>query len=218
MVDMRVLPEYKNFWLLWLSAAGSARGQSLFAIQKSWGITSNYLYHNEHRIGKPLVQAMIDSGYLNKEKGRISARFAWIPSYVEETFVAADEQTHGIRKASAQSWQQIQPFIEQHHETLFGKEALQALYGFNPDAVRRTGFSIFHDLYLLVLHENVARFANKFQAPFIPRLTHALLAHAPRRDLLSYARTIRQALPENTVPRILPNEQALGQFLALSPR
>ena len=58
------LTDYKNFWLIWLSCAGSGNGISLFKIQTTWDIRTNYLYHREAGLGKPLFSLMAEEGYI----------------------------------------------------------------------------------------------------------------------------------------------------------
>ena len=74
--------DYTNFWLIWLSCA--EKPTTLFKIQKRWKIKTNYLYHKERGLKKPLFRSMIDGGFIEKNGKEITARFDWIPSYVVE--------------------------------------------------------------------------------------------------------------------------------------
>ena len=78
--------DYKNFWLIWMNAAGNREGQSLFSIQNQWGIRTNYLYHNETGLKTPLYIRMIKDGYLEKSGKRLKANFGWINTYVKKKY------------------------------------------------------------------------------------------------------------------------------------
>ena len=81
------LTEYKNFWLIWLSCAGSDTGISLFKIQTTWDIQTNYLYHKEAGLGKPLFSLMNEEGYIEITGNKISPRFEWITKHILDLFI-----------------------------------------------------------------------------------------------------------------------------------
>jgi hypothetical protein len=211
---MKKLTDYKNFWLIWLSAAGSPRGMSLFSIQNLWGIKTNYLYHDEAGLGRPLYNAMIRQGYLEKDGKRLKARFEWIIPYMKER--------HGILTPPGawtpsalilSKWPIVQEFIQKNPERVFGAKALRTLYRNSRDMLGSSGQHIFADVFLYVLFSNLIVFCRKYNASIVLRIILTATSMFSDRDLLGYMQYLNAEM-KGRYPVIIANEIELNRMMA----
>lgn len=207
---MEELTRYKNFWLVWMSAAGNKEGISLFMIQKEWGITTNYLYHHERRLKKPLFKAMIDEQYLEKSGRNLKARFDWIPDYIlkKRRMSLSDQWSPNFQVI--EKWALIQRFLEKSSPALFAMKNLKVLYK-NTDSIKKTGQFIFDDLYLFVLIYNIMPFCRKYKADIVTRIMYTIVSMASERNLLAYFQEVSRA--GITIPLIVRDESTLDEIL-----
>ncbi len=206
------LQEYKNFWLIWLSSAGNPNGTSLFTIQKLWNITSNYLYHKESGLNKPLYSAMIEEGFITKKSRKITARFDWVPAYMIERH-SPDKERWSLNIFMIENWAKIQDFIQKQHDILFGHENLKTLYR-NIKTIRKTGQDIFEDIFTLVFVSNIMPFCAKYGANLVARIIYTMISMTPERDLLGYFKKIIPEISKmGDFPRIIENEKKLMDVL-----
>lgn len=213
MIKKEKLTGYKNFWLIWINCAGNPdKGASLFQIQTGWGIRTNYLYHNEAGLGRPLYTRMMRDGYLAKEGHRMKAAFSWIPGYVKGLagMTTGDEWYPSTLINSR--WPQVQGFIEENSATLFGDEALRILYRNDRDLLGQTGRYVFNDIFLYVLFSNVILFAKKYKADIVMRIISTAISIFSERDLLNYMRYLHERLFKE-VPAIITSEQDMNRIM-----
>jgi hypothetical protein len=206
------LTDYKNFWLIWLGCAGSSGGTSLFKIQREWGITTNYLYHRQAGLKKPLYTAMIAERFIEKEERRIKARFDWIPEYMIERH-RPKEGEWSLGMFIIERWGKIQGFIEKHHEALFDLKALRVLY---PDtkSILRAGRDIFDDIFTVVFASNILPFCAKYRANVVARIIYTMMSVTPGRDILAYFKRITSdSLVKNTLPQLIADEIELMRVI-----
>jgi hypothetical protein len=210
---MRSITDYKNFWLIWLSAAGSPRGMSLFSIQNLWGIKTNYLYHEEAGLGKPLYTVMIRQGYLEKEGKRLRARYEWIAPYMKERYGTLTPpgmwSPDGIILSK---WPIIQDFLQKNPEKLFSQKALKVLYKGSRDCLGDNGQHIFADLFLQVLYNNLTVFCRKYNATIVLRIILTATAMFPDRNLLGYMQHLGAEL-KGRWPVVIANEVELNRLM-----
>lgn len=205
---MRTLTDYKNFWLVWLGCAGQEKGTTLYKVQQSWGITTNYLYHKEAQLKKPLFQAMIEQGFLRKEGRKVHATFTWISPYmIELNKIEHKGWSSGV--LVLENWPLLQRFIEGNREILFSTENIQALYKHSLPLLNRAGHKIFTDLFLLTLTHNLTSISQKFRAGVVQRMLHTVLAVLPDRDLLGYF----SRLQDLTFPLVIKDEKEMMEVL-----
>lgn len=205
--------DYKNFWLIWLSAAGSKEGKSLFSIQTEWGIKTNYLYHNESGLKTPLYIRMIKDGYLEKSGKRLKANFSWIPTYVKKKFqIPINSELWTPSYLINQKWALVQDFIQNQHEKLFNTNNLQILFKNNKDGLGEQGRFIFSDIFLYVLFTDLITFTRKYHADIVLRILITAMSIFTERDLLNYMRQLNKEIGRE-VPLIVNNEQELNQLM-----
>jgi hypothetical protein len=205
--------DYKNFWLVWLSCAGKPDGgDSLFQIQTKWGIRTNYLYHNEAGLGRPLYTRMLKDGYLLKEGPRLRPVYSWIPGYVKESLGTAAGNAWFPTELIESRWQAVQKFIEEHCTTLFGEEAIRILYKNDRDLLGRSGRYIFNDIFLYVLFSNLILFTKKYKADIVMRIISTSISVFAERDLLNYIRYLHERLFKE-VPAILTSEAEMNRVM-----
>ncbi|MBI4181838.1 MAG: hypothetical protein HY520_02620 [Candidatus Aenigmarchaeota archaeon] len=208
-VPVRTAPwAYKNFWLIWLTAAGAKR-TTLYKVQERWGITTNYLYHREAGLGKTLLQEMVDTGHMAKEGRFISAQMGWIPAYIQATH-PLEKKEWSPSLLVLRFWPLLQPWAERERERLFGPQGLQMLYR-SGEGLIRSGHAIFHDLFLLALTANISLISQKYKARVVERILHTFLALLPDRDLLAY---YQHLLAEGSFPTLIKDEQELLDTLS----
>lgn len=205
--------DYKNFWLIWLNCAGKpGKGESLFQIQTGWGIRTNYLYHNEAGLGKPLYTRMLKDGYLVKAGPRMKAVFGWIPDYVKSlSGITAGDMWYPSTLITS-NWSRVQSFLEENSSTLFGEEAIRILYKNDRDLLGQTGRYIFNDIFLYVLFSNMILFTKKYKADIVMRIISTSISIFSERDLLNYMRYLHGKLFKE-VPAIITNEQELNRVM-----
>jgi hypothetical protein len=207
------LTDYKNFWLIWLNCAGKPdKGDSLFQIQVGWNIKTNYLYHNEAGLGKPLYTRMIRDDYLEKSGPRLKARFGWIPGYVKDLAGVTTGDSWYPSTLITGKWPQIQRFIEENAPVLFSDEALRILYKNDRDLLGQTGRYIFNDIFLYVLFSNIILFAKRYKADIVMRIISTAISVFSERDLLNYMRHMHEKLFKE-VPAIITSDQELNRVM-----
>ncbi|MBI4176191.1 MAG: hypothetical protein HY518_03225 [Candidatus Aenigmarchaeota archaeon] len=211
---MKKLTGYKNFWLIWISAAGDPAGTSLFKIQKSWGIKTNYLYHNEARLGKPLFKAMVEEGYLSKDGKKLLPKFEWIPGYIIEKFRLPREDGWSSSTNVIEKWPAVQSLIEKYPNVLLSGDAIKALYRNEIESIRKCGHSIFADIYLFVFFANLIPFCRKYGADIVIRMLYTIASLEPDRSLLAYFRKLEEDTARiSNFPAIIKDEADLMRIL-----
>lgn len=206
------LTDYKNFWLVWLNCAGKESGDSLFQIQISWGIKTNYLYHNEAGLGKPLYTRMIRDGYIGKEGPRMKAQFSWIPGYVREVVEMSTSDAWYPSTLVKENWAAVQGFIEEQALTLFDENALRTLYKNDRNLLGQSGRYIFNDIFLYVLFSNLILFTQKYKADIVMRIISTAISLFAERDLLNYMRFLNERLFKE-VPAIITSEAEMDKLM-----
>ena len=213
MIKKEKLTDYKNFWLIWINCAGKPdSGDSLFQIQTKWGIRTNYLYHNETGLGRPLYTRMIKGGYLAKEGPRMKPMFGWIPKYVKELSGVSTGDSWYPSTLITSRWPAVQAFIEKNPGVLFGDEATKILYKNDRDLLGQTGRYVFNDIFLYVLFSNVVLFTKKYKADIVMRIISTAISIFSERDLLNYMRYLHERL-FRSVPAILESEADMNRVM-----
>ena len=208
------LTDYKNFWLIWLSAAGRPQGISLFSIQNEWGIKTNYLYHEEAGIGKPLYMAMIKEGFLEKSGKRIKARFEWIPAFVKEKYQPLGHVDYWIPyNLLTAKWPQVQAFMEKNSPVLFSSQGIRTLYRNSKDLLGDSGQYIFTDIFIYVLFSNLTIFCKKYKAEIVLRILLTVFSVFTDRDLMNYMRQVNAQLAKE-VPLIIGDEAEMNSLMS----
>ena len=208
------ITDYKNFWLIWLNAAGTPEGQSLFSIQTQWGIKTNYLYHNETGLKTPLYIRMIKDGYLEKSGKRLKANFSWIGTYVKRKYtIPQNNSTLWAPYALInQKWGIVQEFIESNHEKLFNQNMLRILYRGGKDNLGDQGRFIFSDIFLYVLFTDLMAFTRRYHADIVLRILLTSMSLFTERDILNYMREMNKIVGGN-VPNVINNEDELNRLM-----
>ncbi len=207
------LTDYKNFWLIWLNCAGKPeKGESLFQIQSRWGITTNYLYHNEMGLGKPIYICMVEEGYLQKSGKKLIPLFGWVESYVKELYTSRLKGSWIPWVFIANRWELIQKFIEQNASVLFDINNLKILYKNDKDLLGIQGRYIFSDILLYVLFANLIVFTKKYHADIVMRILSTFISLFSERDLLNYMREIHQKIG-GFVPKTITDESELHRLM-----
>ena len=207
------LTDYRNFWLIWLSCAGKPdEGESLFQIQNKWGIKTNYLYHNEAGLGKPLYVCMINDGYLKKSGKKLIPKFDWIPKHVNDNYTTRAGTAWFPSAFMGTRWPVVQTFIEKNASILFNHFNMRILYKNNKGILGSYGMHIFTDIFLYVLFANFLPFTKKYHADIVMRILSTFISLFSDRDLLNY---IRQVHPKigNVVPLVISNEREMNRLM-----
>lgn len=205
--------EYKNFWLVWISCAGKPdKGDSLFQIQTKWDIRTNYLYHNEAGLGRPLYTRMLKDGYLVKEGPRLKPVFSWIPGYMKAFSEVPAGNAWYPSALMEGKWQAVQRFIEDNCATLFSQEAIRILYKNDRDLLGHSGRFIFNDIFLYVLFSNIMLFTRKYKADIVMRIISTSLSIFAERDLINYMKHLHGKLFKE-VPAILTSESEMNRVM-----
>jgi hypothetical protein len=208
------LTDYKNFWLIWLSAAGRSQGVSLFSIQNDWGIKTNYLYHEETGIGKPLYLAMIKEGFLEKQGKKIKAKFEWIPNFVKERYQPLGHVDFWVPYPLISSkWPQVQVFMEKNAPHLFDLRNIRALYRNSKDVLGDSGQHIFTDIFLFILFENFIIFCKKYKAEIVLRILVTTFSVFADRDMVSYIRQLHGQISKEA-PLLIGDEAEMNSLMA----
>lgn len=210
------ITSYKNFWLIWINAAGSRKGTSLFRIQTDWEIKTNYLYHNESGLNKPLFLSMIKGEYISKDGKRLSANFGWIPEYVRRAYRPLDSLPPNFWMPNGlivSGWGIIQKFMEENHEILFDPKAIRTLFRGNREILGRYGMNIFSIIFLFVLFNNLKLFASKYRAEIVLRMVSTLASLVSELDVVNYMQKLSSGLKGKNIPYIASNENELSRIL-----
>lgn len=209
------LTDYKNFWLIWLSCAGHPKGASLFNIQKNWKIETNYLYHKESGLGKPLVKSMIEDGYLSKEGKRIRAEFGWITDYMikRHKLGVNDGWTPDI--FVIEKWTSVQKFMEKNCEVFFADDIIRDLYENNIDSIKEDGCHIFDDILLFVFVSSIAPLCERYHAENVIRVAYTVIGIGVRRKVLGYFGKLKDRLKNvKGIPALVENEEEFLKVLS----
>jgi hypothetical protein len=210
------ITEYKNFWLIWLSCAGQENGMSLFRMQSTWDIKTNYLYHNEAVIKKPLFKVMEEEGYVTISGNKIKAKFDWIPAYVAETF-AGEKASGGYWSPSLvmkSRWPAVQPFMERHRKQFFDPVNLRILYRDDRDTLGIYGKYIFHTVFLYVMFSNMVAFSKRYGADIVTRMLSTAVSLSGGPDALNYMYQLHTTMGGSSdFPVLTTDEQELSKML-----
>jgi hypothetical protein len=207
------LTDYKNFWLIWLAAAGRPQGVSLFSIQNDWGIKTNYLYHGEAGIGRPLYLAMIKEGFLEKQGKKIKAKFDWIPNFVKEKYQPLGHVDYWIPYPIIRTkWPQVQTFIEKNAHVLFDPRNIRILYRGNKDVLGDSGQHVFTDIFIYILFSNLIIFCRKYKAEIVLRILLTVFSVFTDRDLMNYMRQLNIQIAKE-VPLIIGDEAEMNALM-----
>jgi len=208
------LTGYKNFWLVWLNAAGEREGTSLFRIQTEWGVKTNYLYHIESGLGEPLFRQMIKQGYILKEGKRLKPLFGWIPDYMKGKYKGFPKDSWTPDSLLVSKWGIVQKFMEKYHPVLFSLKNLKVLYRSDKEFVGKYGSDIFTDIFLYVLFSNMIVFCKKYKADIVSRIISTLISLSGERDLLNYIHSLDSELGKiSDFPALAKNENELSRIL-----
>ena len=211
---MTKLTDYKNFWMIWLAAAGRPQGVSLFSIQNHWGIKTNYLYHGEAGIGKPLYIAMIKEGFLEKHGKMLKARFGWIPDFVKEKYQPVGHVDYWVPyNIISTKWPQVQAFMEKNAQTLFDMNNIRVLYRNSKDILGDSGQHIFSDVFMFVLFNNLTIFCRKYKAAIVLRILLTTFSIFTDRDLMNYMRHLNASPISKEVPLIIGDEAEMNALM-----
>ncbi|NOQ55291.1 MAG: hypothetical protein GQ477_00635 [Nanohaloarchaea archaeon] len=211
---MKELFEYNNFWLIWLNCAGSKKGISLFKIQESWGIKTNYLYHKERRLDKPLFKAMIEAGYICEGEKGFVAEFDWIPSYILKNHnLKSDDTGWSLNDFIVETMPIVTEFIKNNNAVLFDSAFIKQLYLSDINTIKRDGPTIFDDVMLFVFIYNLIPFCKRYDAEIVIRMIYTFFAFSSQKDFLNYFNDLNHKLPKDAVPEIIANEGELIKVL-----
>ena len=209
------ITDYKNFWLIWINSAGNERGISLFEIQTSWDVKTNYLYHNEVGLKSPLFRCMTRDNYITKEGKRIKAKFEWVPAYVRDKYPAKEVNENWLPDFLIRTkWPAVQKFIEKYHAALFDMKNLKVLYMDDKELMGKYGPQIFVDVLLYVLFSNLRVFCKKYEADVVLRMITTAISIASERDLMNYMRAVDSKLGKVVdFPVLVRDENELSRML-----
>jgi len=209
------LTDYRSFWTVWLGCAGSPDGRTLFSIQKEWGITTNYLYHKEPGLNKPMHKAMAEEGFLEKAKvqKKIIAKFGWTTDYVIGMHKPPKQGEWSMNLVLLENWVTIHAFMEKHRSVLFDPNNLKTLYG-TKDIMASAGRYIFDDIFAMIIVSNILPFCKKYRADLVSRIIYTLMSMQAGRNTLGYFKSVNSQLKEGKgFPTIIINENALMKLL-----
>jgi hypothetical protein len=213
MIKKEKLTDYKNFWLIWISCAGKQEGgDSIFQIQTGWDIKTNYLYHNEAGLGRPLYERMIRGNYILKQGPRLKPMFAWISGYVKDMAGLTTGDAWYPSTLITERWPLVQGFIEEHAPIIFEDHAIRTLYRNDRNLLGQTGRYIFNDIFLYVLFSNLILFTKKYKADIVMRIISTAISVFSERDLLNYMRQLHERLFKE-VPAIITSEAELNRLM-----
>ncbi len=207
--------DYKNFWLIWMSCAGSEKGVSLFEIQTTWGVKTNYLYHDEVGLKGPLFRSMIRDNYVSKEGKRLKAEFGWVPGFILQRYPSAGSSDNWLPDFLIRiKWPLVQKFAEKYSRVLFDMKSLKALYRNDKELAGKYGPQIFSDVFLYVLFSNLRTFCRKYEADIVLRMISTSIALSSERDLLGYMRLADSQLRKVVdFPALVKDENELSRML-----
>ncbi len=208
------LTDYKNFWLIWINCAGEKEGVSLFKIQTEWDVKTNYLYHNEVGLGRPLFRSMVRENYIAKEGKRLKAKFEWIPKFIREKYEGERKGLWFPDSLLRIKWGAVQKFIEKYHPVLFRMKNLKLLYKNDKELIGKSGTHVFTDVFLYVLFSNLRTFCKKYEADVVLRIISTLISLSTDRDLLNYIHRLDSELGKvPDFPVLVRDENELSKIL-----
>ncbi len=210
------LTDYKNFWTIWLSCAGQEPGISLFRIQTTWGIQTNYLYHREAGLGRPLFKLMTERGFIEIIGNKIKPKLGWIPGYVNELF-HHDKPVGGFWSPELvvkNKWPLVQAFIEKHRKYLFDLDNLMILYRSDKDMLGIYGRYIFQHIFLYVLFSNLIAFSKRYNAEIVTRMISTAVSLGTGADVINYMYQLHSQIGgSRDFPVLVQNEPELAKML-----
>jgi len=208
--------DYKNFWLIWLSCAGQEKGISLFRIQTTWGIQTNYLYHDEAGLGKPLFKVMAEQGFIDITGNKIKPKFEWVPAYVKE-HMGSEKPVGGYWSPELMikdKWGTVSPFIEKYRKSLFDLGNLRVLYKDDKDVVGTYGRYVFQHIFLYVLFSNLIVFSKRYHAEIVSKMISTAVSLGTGADVLNYMYHLHSQIGAlKDFPLLFQNEQELAKIL-----
>jgi len=209
------LTDYKNFWLIWLTAASNPKGSTLFKIQKHWKISTNYLYHKESGLEKSLFKEMIAQGYLREDKNKIFAEFNWLSDYILLEYKHKAEGRWSPNLFIINSWPEIQKFIEKHQSTFFKIDNLKTLFKNDITIIRKIGFNLVSNIVLILMILNIIPFCKKYNANVVIRMLYTTLAMDSTTNLYGYFNAVKPFIEKDPeFPVLIPDEKVLVKVLA----
>jgi hypothetical protein len=202
--------------MIWLSCAGQEKGISLFRIQTTWGIQTNYLYHREAGLGKPLFKLMAEQGYIEIVRNKIKPKFGWIPEYVTRLFHR--EKTAGggwsPELVVKSKWPLLQAFIEKYRKYLFDLDNLRILYRNEKDVLGIYGKYVFQHIFLYVLFSNLLTFSKRYHAEIVTKMIGTAVSLGPGADVLNYMYHLHSHIgAASDFPVLADSEAELGKIL-----
>jgi len=210
------LTDYKNFWLIWLSCAGQEKGISLFRIQTLWGIQTNYLYHKEAGLGRPIVRIMEDQGYVSMIGNRINPRFEWIPQFIASQF-QSDKPAGGFwspELVMKGRWPQVQEFMQFQRKHFFDHDNLRILYRGEKDVLGIFGRYVFQHVFLYVMFSNLIAFSKRYHAEIVAKMISTSVSLGSGADVLSYMYQLHSQIGgSKEFPVLAKDEQDLARML-----
>ncbi len=210
------LTDYKNFWLIWLSCAGQEDGMSLFRIQSTWDIKTNYLYHNEAVIKKPLFKLMEEERFIDIAGNKIRARFEWIPGYVAEQF-GSEKPVGGFWSPELivkSKWALAQGFMQRYRKHFFELDNLRILYRGDRDVLGNYGRYVFQHVFLYILFSNIIAFSKRYSADIVTRMIATSISLGSGADVLNYMYQLHSTIGGSPdFPVLTTDEQELGKLL-----
>ncbi len=211
---MKKLVEYNNFWLIWLGCAGNADGRSIFNIQENWSIKTNYLYHKEGSLGKPLFKSMLDEGYLKEGKNGLVAEFDWIPAYILKNHeLKSDDLGWSLNSFIVEKIPDIHKFIKENNFVLFNQSLIKNLYRSDIKIIKHEGQNIFDDVMLFVFLYNLIPFCKRYGAEIVIRMLYTFFSFSVQKNFLNYYDELNNKLQKDSVPVIISNEGELVNVL-----
>ncbi len=206
--------EYKNFWLIWLNCAGNPdKGLSVFEIQNRWGINTNYLYHNEMGLKKPLYIRMIREKFIEKDGRKLKPKFEWISEYIKDQYILKGSGNQWLPIALLSvKWPIVQKFVKDHAKEIFNEESLKILYKNERDLLGKYGPYIFSDIFLFLLFFNLILFCRKYRADVVLRIISTIVSIFSDRDLLNYIRKLSLQIGKD-IPILIRSEAELNKFM-----
>jgi len=173
------ITSYGNFWLIWLSCASKKDGMSLFNVQNVWGIKTNYLYHKEPGLQKPLFKFMLEEGYLERNGRKLKANFDWIPSYVERKYSSSLFKKNKFK---------IRDFCEKFQESVFNLDKLKILFKNDARLLKMQGRDFFSFVLLSILFSNLSKLCEKYKAPIVVDMISLLIFCMRSLNLFEYVK------------------------------
>jgi hypothetical protein len=210
------LADYKNFWLIWLSCAGSDKGVSLLRIQTMWGIQTNYLYHNEAGLGKPLFRLMAEQGFIEIKGKKLRPRFEWVPAHVAGLF-HSEKPAGGFWSPELlvkDKWPLVQAFVEKYRKHIFDPDNLRVLFRGDRDTLGIHGRYVFQYIFLYILFSNLVAFSKLYHAGIVTRMISTAVSLCGGADALNYMYQLHSQIGGSPdIPALVQNEQELSKAL-----